>query len=1121
MAPEDVAAGRKRKCPESSSLLSCGINYEVFLSFRGEDTRTTITDHLHSRLTKAGIKVFRDDEGLRAGEEIHPKLIDTIKRSTISIAVFSKDYASSRSCLMEVVQMWECRKLNGQIIIPIFYDVSPNDVKRQAGDFGRSFEKHVQNGVNADTIQRWKDVFRNIGGLSGFNRENINGGHESQLVDKVFTRVWQVLKKDDQLVTDKLVGVDLHVQAMMTKLGAVHSQGKATRVCGEDVRVIGICGMPGVGKTTLARVVFNKLHEFFDECSFLEDINSKPIKDSQTFLIADLQKEKPESLRSSGHGIKIISSRFKQMKVLIVLDDVRMSEQIEALAGKFSWFGPGSRIIVTTNKRNFIKHFDFGEEDKDREAEEYEVSRLGDHHALQLFCKHAFRGAAFPDDPKYVSHSRDIVEALGGHPMAIVLRAGYLKKTKNIDIWSSTRDSLRDHPDERKVEAAFRASYDSLNPGTQEIFLDIACFFIGKDQRIPSYMWKACGCCPPAEIEDLCDMHLLEIGKNNELRMHDLVRDFGRKLVKDKGRCKRCRYWNQSVALPGAEDFQGTISVKGIGLTVEKGCPDSFECERFWKMSNLIYLRLDQAKIQGDITKLPSSLRWLDWRECHSIPELGNMHLKELVILDLSWSPVTKDSEFWKKITEKVEELKVLNLQGCDKLHASLNFQAPIKLEILILEDCTQLSQIGTFIRGLENLSSLNLRNCRRVKKLPPELAQMKSLKELLIDGTGIDIIYIQKGSLQGLKKLSACGCEELKDISTISCLDSLTSLALDGAKEVRVPKTFEFPQKLQRLSLRECRRFNKLPPSIEKLGLLEVMDLSFTGISELPESVKGLRNLKTLKMEHTHLQKFPEYIVELGKLEEIDFSGCISLGGQVCCDISVLSCLRILRLKSSNVAELPQGICDHSRLQILDILKCNQLKELPALPPSLLSLRWGSRDMAVPDLSYLTNLKELRLKSGSSSQTPNVEWIARLPSLETLQLSVSKVTNLPGNFSALTQLRELSLSYMKELDLTQLPSSSLLTLRLKYCKIPEPTFSSLQHHLSELELKHCELAEIDGLKNFKSLVVLKISYCEGVTNLNGLEELPRLRKVKGIFEDGPRLPKLSERVELDICPAV
>lgn len=160
----------------STSSSSSGINYEVFLSFRGVDTRKGFTDHLYSKLVDAGIQVFKDDKKLRAGEEIKQELKEVIKRSRISVAILSKDYASSRSCLMEVVQMWECRKLNGQTIIPVFYDISPFNVKRQAGDFGTSFEKHEQDGVSRDSIKKWKKVLRKIGELSGFNREDINGG---------------------------------------------------------------------------------------------------------------------------------------------------------------------------------------------------------------------------------------------------------------------------------------------------------------------------------------------------------------------------------------------------------------------------------------------------------------------------------------------------------------------------------------------------------------------------------------------------------------------------------------------------------------------------------------------------------------------------------------------------------------------------------------------------------------------------------------------------------------------------------------------------------------------------------------------------------------------------------
>ncbi|XP_018726632.2 TMV resistance protein N-like [Eucalyptus grandis] len=172
MASEDVAAGRKGKREGSP-----GFTREVFLSFRGPDTRKGFTDHLYSRLVDAGIQVFRDDEDLPAGEKIKPELKIAIKQSRISIAILSKHYASSEHCLMELEQMWECKQSDGQILLPIFYDVSPSDLKDPLGDFGRSLKKHEEdNKVDANIIKTWRSVLAEIKKLRGDELKNVKNG---------------------------------------------------------------------------------------------------------------------------------------------------------------------------------------------------------------------------------------------------------------------------------------------------------------------------------------------------------------------------------------------------------------------------------------------------------------------------------------------------------------------------------------------------------------------------------------------------------------------------------------------------------------------------------------------------------------------------------------------------------------------------------------------------------------------------------------------------------------------------------------------------------------------------------------------------------------------------------
>ena len=144
--------------------------YDVFLSFRGEDTRLNFTDHLYSALNRRGIHTFRDDERLTRGESIQPSLLKAIEESKVSVVVFSENYAKSKWCLDELDKIMECMREKGQIVLPVFYHVDPSDVRKQTGSFGEAFAGYTN--VAEERLQRWKAALREAGSLSGWHVEH-------------------------------------------------------------------------------------------------------------------------------------------------------------------------------------------------------------------------------------------------------------------------------------------------------------------------------------------------------------------------------------------------------------------------------------------------------------------------------------------------------------------------------------------------------------------------------------------------------------------------------------------------------------------------------------------------------------------------------------------------------------------------------------------------------------------------------------------------------------------------------------------------------------------------------------------------------------------------------------
>ena len=153
----------------SSSSSTQQWKYDVFLNFRGEDTRHSFTSHLDAALSRSGINTFKDDQ-LRRGEKISPALLQAIEESRFSIIIFSENYASSSWCLDELTKILECVKEGGHTALPVFHNVDPSHVREQKGSFAEAFAKHEQvYREKMEKVVKWRKALTEVATISGWD----------------------------------------------------------------------------------------------------------------------------------------------------------------------------------------------------------------------------------------------------------------------------------------------------------------------------------------------------------------------------------------------------------------------------------------------------------------------------------------------------------------------------------------------------------------------------------------------------------------------------------------------------------------------------------------------------------------------------------------------------------------------------------------------------------------------------------------------------------------------------------------------------------------------------------------------------------------------------------------
>ncbi|CAN6582714.1 unnamed protein product [Malus baccata var. baccata] len=619
--------------------------------------------------------------------------------------------------------------------------------------------------------------------------------------------------------------------------------------------------MSGIGKTTIAKHVYNSNFTGFERSSFIENINERADRPNglvqiQMQLLSDILIGREVKIQTVSEGIIKIESAISSRKVLLVLDDVDHMDQLDAVLKMKDRFYPGSKILITTRRERLLRAHQV--------IKVYKVETLNYNESLELFSWHAF-GQDRPTED-YMKHSKMVVQHCGGLPLALQVLGSSLSG-ESMGVWESALEKLNVIPN-GEIMNKLRVSYDSLQDDhDRKLFLHIACFLIKRNKNYIAKILDGCDFYTIVGIQNLIDRCLVTIDKYDKVNMHDMIRDMGREIVRLESEEpeKRSRLWRHKDSFQVLRDKNGTKKIQGIVLHMHMHLAQSpintnetvLETNAFEKMRKLQLLHLSHVRLDGCYADFPTGLRWLCWLQfpLDSIPI--DFPLGCLIVLDMQYSSLR---QVWKG-TKFLPSLKILDVSHSHALTEIMDFSLCPSLEELILVDCTSLIDVHESIGNLERLVYLNVKDCKNLRMLPKNMCLLKSLETLILSGcSNLDEFPVEMIKKMALKVLETDGIpfSELWPERSSSILSS-------------------FPCSLVGLSLKGCNLSDDaFCRDLSSLSSLQRLKLGENPISSLPGFIKGLRRLDKLSFKGCDRL---ESLVGLPRVhKKMNVSDCISL---------------------------------------------------------------------------------------------------------------------------------------------------------------------------------------------------------------------------------------------------